>query len=70
MTVQNTVDEKLLKYLPKKHHKHIVELSRECGRISFVMEWEDGFNRSRMADNIAELKEMVATFEENREADF
>lgn len=68
--MRNTVDTKLLKYLPKKNQKHIIELSREYGRISFAMEWEDGFSRSRMADNIAELKEMVATLEENREADF
>ena len=69
--MKNTVDVKLLKYIPKKNQKHIVELSREYyGNISFVMEWEDGFQRSRMADNIAELKDMVAQLEENREADF
>ncbi len=68
--IKNVIDEKLLRYIPKKHRKHIVELERECGNISFVMEWEDGFQRSRMADNIAELKEMVEMLEENREADF
>lgn len=68
--MKNEIDQKLMKYLPKKYQKHIIELSRECGRISFVMEWEDGFQRSRMADNIAEMKEMIETLEEDREAQF
>jgi hypothetical protein len=34
------------------------------------MEWEDGFERSRVADNIAEMKEMISELEENREAEF
>ena len=34
------------------------------------MEWEDGFQRSRIADNIAEMKEMIETLEEDREAQF
>lgn len=68
--MRNEVDTKLLKYIPKKNQKHIIALYRQCGRISFVMEWEDGFQRSRIADNIAELKEMVDMLEENREAQF
>jgi hypothetical protein len=68
--MRNEIDAKMLKYLPKKNQKHIIQLWREYGKISFVMEWEDGFQRSRVADNIAELKEMVAMLEENREADF
>lgn len=67
---KNNIDEKLLKYIPKKNQKHIIQLWREYGKISFVMEWEDGFQRSRIADNIAELKDMIAQLEENREADF
>ena len=68
--MRNEVDAKLFKYLPKKNQKHIIALYRQCGRISFVMEWEDGFQRSRVADNIAELKEMVEMLEENRQAQF
>ena len=68
--IKNDIDVKLLKYIPKKNQKHIIQLWRECGKISFVMEWEDGFQRSRIADSIAELKDMVAQLEENREADF
>ena len=68
--MKNEIDEKLLKYIPKKNQKHIIALYRQCGKISFVMEWEDGFQRSRIADNIAELKEMVETLEEDREAQF
>ena len=68
--MRNEIDAKLLKYIPKKNQKHIIQLWREYGKISFVMEWEDGFQRSRMADNIAELKEMVEMLEEDREAQF
>lgn len=68
--MKNEIDAKLLKYIPKKNQKHIIALYRQCGKISFVMEWEDGFQRSRIADNIAEMKEMIETLEENREADF
>lgn len=68
--MRNEIDAKLLKYLAKKNQKHIIALYRQCGRISFVMEWEDGFQRSRVADNIAELKEMVEMLEEDREAQF
>jgi len=68
--MKNEIDEKLLKYIPKKNQKHILMLYRQCGKISFVMEWKDGFQRSRIADNIAEMKEMIETLEENREADF
>ena len=68
--MRNEIDAKLLKYIPKKNQKHIIQLGREYGNISFVMEWEDGFQRSRMADNIAELKDMIAELEENREAQF
>ena len=68
--MKNEIDQKLLKYLPKKYQKHIIALYRQCGRISFVMEWEDGFQRSRVADNIAEMKEMIEMLEENREAQF
>ena len=68
--MKNEIDAKLLKYIPKKNQKYIIQLWRECGNISFVMEWEDGFQRSRMADSIAELKDMIAQLEENREADF
>ena len=68
--MRNEIDAKLLKYIPKKNQKHIIQLSREYGNISFVMEWEDGFQRSRMADNISELKEMIETLEEDRNAQF
>ena len=68
--MKNEIDAKLLKYIPKKNQKHIIQLWRECGNISFTMEWEDGFQRSRMADNIVELKDMIAELEENREAQF
>lgn len=68
--MKNEIDQKLLKYLAKKNQKHIISLYRQCGIISFVMEWEDGFQRSRVADNIAEMKEMIETLEENREAQF
>lgn len=68
--MKNEIDAKLLKYIPKKNQKHIIQLWREYGKISFVMEWEDGFQRSRIADNIAELKEMIAELEDNREAQF
>lgn len=68
--MKNEIDKKLLKYIPKKNRKHIITLYRQCGKISFVMEWEGGFQRSRVADSIAELKEMIETLEENREAQF
>lgn len=68
--MKNDIDAKLLKYIPKKNQKHIIALYRQCGRISFVMEWGDGFQRSRVADNIAEMKDMIAQLEENREAQF
>ena len=68
--MKKDIDEKLLKYLPKKNQKHIIQLWRAYGKISFVMEWEDGFQRSRIADNIAELKWMVAELEEDRKAQF
>lgn len=68
--MENMIDEKLLRYIPKKNQKHIVQLWKACGKISFVMEWEDGFERSRVADNIAEMKEMILELEENREAEF
>lgn len=68
--MRNEIDERLMKYLAKKNQKHIVQLWREYGKISFVMEWEDGFQRSRIADNIAEMKEMIETLEEDREAQF
>ena len=68
--MEKDIDEKLLKYIPKKNQKHIVMLYRAYGKISFVMEWENGFQRSRIADNIAEMKEMIETLEENREAQF
>jgi DNA recombination-dependent growth factor C len=69
--MQDVINPKLLKYLSKKNQKHIIQLDREYGnKISFVMEWEDGFQRSRMADNIAEMKEMIEMLEENREAQF
>lgn len=70
MDMKNEIDKKLLKYLANKNQKHIIALYRQCGRIFFVMEWEDGFQRSRVADNIAEMKEMIETLEENREAQF
>lgn len=66
----NEIDLKILKYIPKKNQNHIVLLHREYGKISFVMEWEDGFQRSRIADNISELKEMIEMLEENRNAEF
>lgn len=66
----NEIDLKLLKYIPKKNQKHIIILYRQCGKISFVMQWEDGFQRSRIADNINEMKEMIDMLEENREAQF
>lgn len=68
--MKNELDQKLLKYISKKNQKHIITLYRQCGRISFVMEWEDGYQRCRVADNIAELKEMIEMLEENREAQF
>lgn len=68
--MRNEIDGKLMKYLSKKNQKHIIALYRQCGRISFVMEWEDGFQRTRIADNIAEMKEMIETLEEDREAQF
>lgn len=68
--MKNEIDEKLLKYIPKKNRKHIIILYKQYGKISFVMEWGDGFQRSRIADNIAELKEMIETLEEDREAQF
>ena len=68
--MKNEIDEKLLKYIPKKNQNHIIALYRQCGKISFVMEWEDSFQRSRIADNIAEMKEMIETLEEDREAQF
>lgn len=68
--MNNMIDEKLLRYIPKKNQKHIVQLWKSCGKISFVMEWDDGFERSRVADNIAEMKEMISELEENREAEF
>lgn len=66
----NMIDEKLLRYIPKKNQKHIVQLWKSYGKISFVMKWDDGFERSRVADNIAEMKEMISELEENREAEF
>ena len=68
--MENEMDIKLLKYIPKKNQKHIISVYRQCGKISFVMEWEDGFQRSRIADSIIELKEMIAELEENREVQF
>ena len=68
--MRNEMDLKLLKYIPKKNQKHIITLYRQCGKISFVMQWEDGFQRSRIADNITEMKEMIDMLEENREAQF
>ena len=68
--MKNEIDEKLLKYISNKNRKHIIALYRQCGKISFVMEWEDGFQRSRIADNIAEMKEMIVTLEEDREVQF
>ena len=68
--MRHEIDTKLLKYIPKKNRKHILALYKQCGKISFVMEWEDGFQRSRIADNIAEMKEMIETLEEDREAQF
>ena len=67
--MKNEIDEKLLKYIPKKNQKHIIALYRQCGKISIAMEWEDGFQRSRIADNIAEMKEMIGTLEEDRGAE-
>ena len=68
--MKNEIDERILRYIPKKKRKHIITLYRQCGKISFVMEWEDGFQRSRVADNIAEMKEMIVTLEEDREVQF
>lgn len=68
--MKNEIDAKLLKYLTKNNQKHIIALYRQCGKISFVMEWEDGFQRSRIADNISEMKEMIDMLEEDREAQF
>lgn len=68
--MNNTIDEKLIKYIPKKLRTHIVDLVRENKYIHFVMIWNDGFQRSRRADNIAELKEMVTELEYNRESQF
>ena len=50
LRMKNEIDKKLLKYIPKKKQNHIIALYRQCGKISFVMEWEDGFQRSRIAD--------------------
>lgn len=68
--MKNEIDEKLLKYIPKKNRKHIIALYRQMRKNFFVMEWEDGFQRSRVANNISEMKEMIGTLEENREAEF
>lgn len=68
--MRNEIDAKLLKYIAKKNQKHIIALYRQCGKISLVLEWEDGFQRSRVADNIAEMKEMIEMLEEDRDAQF
>ena len=68
--MMNEINQKLLGYIPKKNRGHIIALYRQYGKISFVMQWGDGFQRSRVADNIAEMKEMIEMLEENREAQF
>ena len=68
--MDNLIDSKLLSYIPKKHRGHIIILRREYSYISFALKWDDGFSRSRVADNITELKEMIEELEADRNADF
>ena len=49
----------LLKKLPKKHHKYIKDLYKECGRYSCVIEFEDGFTRSIGEWSFKELRYMI-----------
>lgn len=61
----------LLNKLPKKHHKYIKDIYKECGRYSVVIEFEDGFTRSIGDTNFSEIKWMVKEIiEENRNASF
>lgn len=65
------MDMKLLSKLPKKHHKYIVDIYKECGRYSVVLKWEDGFTRSIGEWNFSELKYMIKEIIEiNRNAEF
>lgn len=61
----------LLNKLPKKHHKYIKDIYKECGRYSVVIEFEDGFTRSIGDTNFNEIKWMVKEIiEEDRNASF
>ncbi len=64
------IDTKLLAYVPKRDRLHISMLYREDNHICIVMNWEDGFSRSRVADNIEEMKDFIKLLEYNRYADF
>ena len=64
------IDEKILAYIPKRDRKHIIDLYKQNGKYHFLMEFEDGLTRSRTADDIAELKWMVKTIENDHNAEF
>jgi hypothetical protein len=60
----------LLSYVPKKYHHLIKDLYREDNHICFVMEWGDGFGRSKVADNITEMKNMIEELANDRNVEF
>lgn len=65
------MDSSLLAKLPKKHHRYIRDIYKQCGRYSVVIEFEDGFTRSIGEWNFAELKaEVKEIVENNRYAEF
>lgn len=53
------MDNTLLKKLPKKHHKYIKDIYKQCGRYSVVICFDDGFTRSIGDSNFSDLKYYV-----------
>lgn len=64
----------LMSYIPKKYRSLIIDLYREKhidgSTISCVMEWEDGFCRSLVCENISELIWAVKNTAEDRNFEF
>ncbi|EXG87808.1 hypothetical protein K413DRAFT_4709 [Clostridium sp. ASBs410] len=60
----------LINYVPKKYQHLISDLYREDKHICIVMKWKDGFSRSRVADNISEMKEIIQELVKDRNSYF